>query len=108
MSQNWSNYNLVDRCLLLSYPQFFNKNLEVVIDILISNGYPLDLIFNKINHRIGYLIAKKSITERQTNIERTENTIKELETKKLFVIPYINRISEMIVSSIRNTDFLIG
>lgn len=36
------------------------------------------------------------------------NSEKEVETKKLFVIPYINKISEMIVSSVKNANLRVG
>jgi len=44
--------NLLDKTLILSNPQFHRKNLEDIINILIKNGYPLNLIFDTINKRI--------------------------------------------------------
>lgn len=34
-------YSLVDRAILLSHPSYHKKNLELCINILIDNGYPL-------------------------------------------------------------------
>jgi len=52
-------YGLTDRALLLSHPVFQQKNLEYVIKVLLDNDYPLDLIFQKINHRIKEIIRRK-------------------------------------------------
>jgi len=34
-------YNLLDRAILLSHPKFHNKNINLCINILLENGYPL-------------------------------------------------------------------
>jgi len=49
---------MIDRAMLLSHPIFQQKNLELVINTLLDNGYSIDLIFNKINNRIKELINK--------------------------------------------------
>ncbi|XP_071580938.1 uncharacterized protein [Temnothorax nylanderi] len=36
-------YSLVDRSIRLSHPSFYNKNLNFVINVLLGNGYPIDL-----------------------------------------------------------------
>jgi len=54
-------YNLIDRAFLLSHPKFQQKNLEFTIELLLDNGYPLDLIFEKVNNRLKTLINKKVI-----------------------------------------------
>jgi len=42
-------YSLTDTAFLLSHPKFHQKNLELAINLLLENGYPLKLIFEKIN-----------------------------------------------------------
>lgn len=74
-------YNLIDRAL--SHPRFHEKNIQICIEILLSNSYPLHIIFNEINKRIKFLANKKLHI---TNIDTDE-------TKKYFVIPYIKNIS---------------
>ncbi|KYN19992.1 hypothetical protein ALC57_07763 [Trachymyrmex cornetzi] len=49
---------LLDRIILLSHPEFHNKNIETMINTLLNNGYPLDLIFITINKRIKSLSRK--------------------------------------------------
>jgi len=44
-------YGLIDRAFLLSHPKFHKKNIEMIIDLLLENGYPLKLIFEKIHNR---------------------------------------------------------
>jgi len=53
-------YSLIDRAFLLSHLRFHQKNLELVISLLLDNGYPLDLIFEKMKARIRTLINNKS------------------------------------------------
>jgi len=49
-------YNLVDRALLLSHPDFQQKNIELCVRLLLDNGYPLKLIFEKNQWEIKKII----------------------------------------------------
>jgi len=40
-------FSLIDRAFLLSHPRFHQKNLELVIGLLLDNGYLLNFIFEK-------------------------------------------------------------
>jgi len=53
--------DLVDKAFLLSYPEFHQKNFELIIKILLKNDYPLGFMFNSIASRIKSLfyIMKK-------------------------------------------------
>jgi len=62
--------SLIDRAFLLSHPTFHKKNLEFVVEVLLDNGYPLELIFEKMNSRIKTLINSK-ITTIQTIIKNS-------------------------------------
>jgi len=48
----------VDRTILLSHSIFQQKNLEYVINTLLENGYPINLIFDRIRDRIQNVIKK--------------------------------------------------
>jgi len=48
-------YGLIDKAILLSHPRFHQKNVDF-IDTLLVNGYPLNLIFDKIKNRLKTLI----------------------------------------------------
>lgn len=103
-------YNLVDRALLLSHPQFHKKNIELLIDILLSNGYPLELIFRTTNRRVKSLISNKfNVKKKIEGMKQSEAKpeVKDIENK-IFVIPYVKDISEMIVSTVKKTNLTIG
>jgi len=84
--------------------------LELVVNILLSNGYSLDLIFNKINQRIKHLISSGILLNQHDGNISTQigDPAVEETNEKLLVIPYINNISEMFVSSIRKSNVLVG
>jgi len=96
-------YNIVDRVFLLSHPRFHQENLEYCIDILLENGYPLTLLFKKINDRIRTLINIK-----RKSFSKNVDSIATKESKKFFVIPYIKNISESITSATNNSEFTMG
>jgi len=98
-------YNLVDRAFLLSHPDFQQKNIELCIKLLLDNGYPLDLIFEKINKRLKKLITTTNRNKITTN-RNTDTTDKE--RKKYFIIPYIRNISEITATLINRSLFTVG
>jgi len=53
-------FGLVNRELLLSNLFFYKKNLELIIEILLNNDYPLKMIFDHINKRIKNLAVNGS------------------------------------------------
>jgi len=65
-------YGLVNRAILLSHPNFQEKNLEYVIRVLIDNAYPLELIFNRINLRIKELIKRGHTKKLEPNSHRED------------------------------------
>lgn len=100
-------YNLVDRAILLSNPIFHKKNLEFVINMLIDNGYPLDLIFNEINYRLKYLIMNK-LNDNTLTRTHISNLTNGEDNHKFIAIPYIEGLSELIASSIKKSNIKIG
>jgi len=95
-------YNLTDRAFLLSHPKFHQKNLELTVNLLLENGYPVKLIFEKINYRLKTLIHNKN--NQSTN---QSNTI-ETKNKSTLVLPYINRISELVASTVDKSQYITG
>ncbi|KYN22022.1 hypothetical protein ALC57_05589 [Trachymyrmex cornetzi] len=81
-----------DRILFLSYPDYHRRNIKNLINVLLLNGYPLNIIFSTINYRI------KTLSERKNLYNNKKNVNKEIEDsnliKKYFTIPYIQNISE--------------
>lgn len=80
---------LIDRVLRLSHPEFHQENFEFVIETLINNGYPLDLIFATIKQRL-----KKIITSKHPEVNENNPTITMGRNNNFFIIPYIPNISE--------------
>ena len=52
-------YSLTDRAILLSHDKFHSENLNLVKEMLIKNGYPLDLLNDKIATRYKLLMNNK-------------------------------------------------
>jgi len=74
--------------------------LEYVIKVLLDNDYPLELIFQKINHRIKDIIRKNKSKKPQQNVKENE--------RKIVVLPYIRNISEEINLSIDKNRYITG
>jgi len=49
-------FGLVDRMFMLWHPSFHQKNLELIVKILLENDYPLNFIFKIILNRIRHLL----------------------------------------------------
>jgi len=102
-------YNLIDRAVLLSHPKYHQKNIEMCINILLENGYPLKLIFEQINKKLKTLFANKIHSNINNDRIPTKNNDTDPETKKrYFVIPYLCGISETIASLFNKSDYTIG
>jgi len=101
-------YGLVDRAFLLSHPKFHQKNIELVICLLIENGYLLDLIFKEIHNRLKMLIYKnKKSTSLGNNVDNKKYS-SDNNNRKIIVLPYIKKISESIANTIDKTKHIIG
>ena len=64
-------YSLTDRAILLSHDKFHSENLNLVKETLIKNGYPLDLLNDKIDMRYKLLMNNKCS---KNNINDTSET----------------------------------
>jgi len=81
-----------DKILLLSNPEFHQKNFLFLIDNLLMNDYPLDMIFYSIRKRL-------SVKFRQLNHGTSHTT----DTKdNYFVIPYIDHIAGKFIQFFKN------
>ncbi|KYN38121.1 hypothetical protein ALC56_07521 [Trachymyrmex septentrionalis] len=82
---------LIDKVLFLSHPKFQRTNLESLINSLLSNGYPLQMLFKTIQDRIKKLSNKnnfETISEMDHNLD-LESTGK----TKYFTILFLKKIS---------------
>ncbi|XP_077273242.1 uncharacterized protein LOC143903487 [Temnothorax americanus] len=104
-------YSLVDRSILLSHPIFQAKNIKLCINILMNNGYPIDLIFMRINIRLrtlfdGKLKQNKNANRVDTNVDVDNDS--EENRRKIIVIPFINNISEKTAHLFDKKEHIIG
>jgi len=74
--------------------------LEYVIKVLLDNDYPLELIFQKINHRIKDIVRKNNSKKPQQNVKENK--------REIVVLPYIRNISEEINLSIDKNIYITG
>jgi len=77
-------FGLADRMFMLSHSSFHQKNLELIVKILLKNDYSLNFISN----RIRYLITNSN------NKTQNDKKISYLDDKIInswFVIPYLGR-----------------
>jgi len=100
-------YGLIDRAFLLSHLRYHQKNIELVIELLLENGYPLNLIFEKISNKIKTLIYNNRSLNKNNNHDKNNNCSDET-NKKIIVIPYIKKISESVTAIIDKLKYITG
>jgi len=102
-------YNLIDRAMLLSHPDYHKKNIENCIELLINNGYPLQLIFEQINKRLKKILWSKVHSDINNGTILIKNNAADVDIKKqFFVIPYVKGISEITSSMFNKSIFTTG
>jgi len=76
---------MVDRTFILSHPKYHQKNLNLIIEILRLNDYPLKLIFDTINARLKYLISEHTRIHSNSRASNRQS--------RWFTIPFIGSLS---------------
>ncbi|XP_071580549.1 uncharacterized protein [Temnothorax nylanderi] len=79
-------YGLVDKIVLISHPQFHRKNFNLIIQILLDNGYPLPFIFSTIKNRLRQVFLRKNGGEDASSSLTCET--------KYFTVPYVKCMSD--------------
>jgi len=90
-------YSLIDRVFRLSHPSFHKNNFDLIIKILLDNGYPLDLIFNTIRRRLHAYIRSNKRTASKKNEENPR--------LPYFTIPYVSCIFEKFTQFFKTITF---
>jgi len=92
---------MTNQAFLLSHPRYHKKNLELVINTLLNNDYPLNFIFDTINSRLKYLLRKRDfISEKKKKrdiMNASYNTL-------WFTIPYLLKFADKFKEVIRSLD----
>jgi len=94
---------LTDRAFRLSHPRFHQKNLEFIVNTLLTNGYPLSFIFSTIQARLKTLISSKLTNNDTTKSTFISNEINNSNTS-YFNIPYVPTFSERFGPVVRDLD----
>jgi len=89
-------YNLIDRVIRLSHPEFHRNNFDYIIKVLLDNGYPLDLIFSSIRRRLH----TRSYGNKTISNEKEEKS-----SFSYFTIPYVSYISKKFIQFFKNISF---
>jgi len=90
-------YGLVDRIFRLSHPQFHDKNLALIINILLNNDYPLDFIFMTIRNRIKNLILHKDSSQPSPLTSLPTSSSTSQPSPFFFTVPYIKDFTEKLL-----------
>lgn len=88
-------FGLVDRVFYLSNPVFHEKNIKFIINILLNNCYPLELIFRTIRERLKFLFDRHNYSE-ITNTSSTSNNNNRDDDRNstFFLLPYVPSLSD--------------
>jgi len=88
--------NLIDEVTLLSHPKFHKENLDFVLNVLLDNDYPLQLIFSTIKRRLHYRLNHNSENHKKS----------EKNPSSFFTIPYVSSIANKFVKYFKNIFFI--
>jgi len=88
--------SLVDRVLLSSHPSYHKENLDLIIKILLDNGYPLHLIFSSIKRRLFHRL------NHNLNLHNKRDDSK---PTSFFTIPYVASIADKFIKYFKNISF---
>jgi len=89
--------SLIDRVILLSHPEFHKDNFDLIINILMDNGYPLNLIFSTIKRRLHCRFQIHG-SHKKTESEFTSH-------QPFFTIPYVSCIAKKFIQFFKNISF---
>jgi len=85
---------------MLPHNEFYKKNFEFIIKILMDNGFSLNLIFSIIRRRL-FLRFNHSKPQKHSQI----NNVHTSPRKIYFTIPYISSIAKKFIQYFKNISF---
>jgi len=92
--------SLVDRVILLSHPEFHKEKFNFIINTLIDNGYPLNLIFSVIKRKL-YCRFQTCELQKRNVLENSQVT----NLQPYFTIPYVSCIANKFIQFLKNISF---
>lgn len=81
---------LADRAVLLSHPEYREKNLQLIKETLSQNSYPLDFVNGLIKERVFELFHPVLVQKKKEKIAKKRGPIN---WRNMVVLRYINNIS---------------
>jgi len=105
---------IVDRAILLSHPIYHRENLIKAIRFLLTNDYPLDLIFKIFTKRLHYLFNNKlNVVSSGSDLitiegERRENLDDTVSPVRFITLPFLPKVTGSISRLLRNSNFKIA
>jgi len=88
-----------DQAFLSSHPR--SKNLELIINTLLNNDYPLSFIFDTINSRLKYLLHKRDFISEK---KKKRDLMNASYNTSWFTIPYLSKFTDKFKEVIRGLD----
>lgn len=88
-------FMLVDKCMNLSHPKFFDQNLHLIKEFLIENNYPIQFIEYHMKNRIKFLNKKRENNNVVKNIRHNIRNNK-------IVLPYVKHLNPEIQKILKN------
>jgi len=92
--------SLIDRVILLSHPQFHKDNFDLIINVLIDNGYPLNLILSTIKRRLYYRFQTHDF-HKKTESENSQV----INPLPFFTVPYVSYTAKKFIHFFKNISF---
>ena len=97
-------YNITDRCILLSDPQFHKQNLHLAKSFLINNDCTLKFINKHIQKRLHHLNNKNHPHNSSINNNTDYNKNK---NKKIIVLSFFKNLYPQFNNYFKNTNFKV-
>jgi len=92
--------SLIDRVILLSHPEFHKDNFDLIINVLLDNGYPLNLILSTIKRRL-YCRFQTHDFHKKTESENSQV----INSLPFFTVPYVSCTAKKFIQFFKNISF---
>lgn len=96
-------FNLVDRSILLSHPEFHKENVEKGKHLLLNNGYPINIINKFADDRVLYCKNKMD----NSHIEMSDSNSKKQNPKFYLKLPYVHKFYRNISRKLNGFDIKV-
>jgi len=105
---------IIDRAILLSHPIYHRENLIKAMRFLLTNDYPLDLVFKIFTKRLHYLFNNKlNVARGESDLvasegDRREDSSDSVSPVRFITLPYYPKVTGSISRLLKNSNFEIA